>query len=139
MMDDHTPTSTASHVRASQVENAFPTPPRGVTPDASFRINGRSSPAPAKLLNMQRAQSTPPELTNNHAFRHVSHSSDLPDAASLEQSWSRAHLSKKKSQYYSDAFAYREPQNSARERVVRDSMIIAEVKLNCCVSFEHQR
>jgi hypothetical protein len=140
MMDEHTPTSTASHVRASQVENAFPTPPRGVTPDASFRINGRSSPAPAKLLNMQRARSTPPELTNDNAFRHVSYgtSSDLPDAASLEQSWSRAHLSKKRSQYYSDAFAYREPQNSARERVVRDSMIIAEVKLNCCVSIERQ-
>lgn len=43
-------------------------------------------------------------------------------------------LSKEKSQYYTEAFAYREATNTAKERVTRDSVIIAEVKLNHCVS-----
>lgn len=135
-MADEPSASSGSQVKAAPVENAFPTPPRGQTPEAQFRINGRHSPAPGKFLNMQRAQSTPPELTNDAKYHRFSRGTagDLPDSSGLEQTWSRMNLSKKRSQYYSDAFAYREPNNSARERVVRDSMIIAEVKLNCCVS-----
>lgn len=78
---------------------------------------------------MQRAQSTPPELTNNAKLAPRG----IPDTGNTEQTWSQRQLSKKRSQYYSDAFAYREPHNTAKERVVRDSMILAEVKLNCCV------
>jgi hypothetical protein len=134
-MTDTTPPSSASRVRAAQVENAFPTPPRGQTPDTSFRINGRMSPAPFKLLNTRRAQSTPPDHIDKSVLRNPSRDnpSTLPTASDLEQSWSRSQLSKKRSQYYSDAFAYREPYNSAKERVIRDSMILADVKLNCCV------
>lgn len=130
-MTDPTPPSTASRVRAAQVENAFPTPPRGQTPDLSFRINGRMSPGPSKFLNMHRAQSTPPDLVDRHPSREKP--AQLPPASELEQSWSQSQLSKKRSQYYSDAFAYREPNNTAKDRVVRDSVIIADVKLNCCV------
>lgn len=135
-MNSTTPASSTSRVRAATVEDAFPTPPRGLTPDASFRIHGRISPAPGKFLSIVRAQSTPPEMTNDAKFRHISRGTtgDLPDSSGLEQSWSKLHLSKKRSQYYSDAFAYREPHNSARERVTRDSMIVVEVKLSCCVS-----
>ena len=87
-------------------------------------------------MNLQRAQSTPPELTNDSRFRSLTRGTggDLPDTSGFEQSWSRRELSKKKSQYYSEAFAYREPSNTAKERVVKDSVILAEVKMNCCVS-----
>ena len=134
-MNERTPTSSRRDVGGPDVEHAFPTPPRGPTPEPSLRINGRLSPGPTKLLNMQRAQSTPPELTNDATFRNGFRGAniDLPAASTLEQTWSRMNLSKKRSQYYSDAFAYRESLNSARERVTRDSIIIAEVKLNCCV------
>lgn len=43
-------------------------------------------------------------------------------------------LAKQKSQFYRDAFAQREPITSARERVSRESMIIADVKTNVIVS-----
>lgn len=136
MLDHPTPPSSASRVRESQVENAFPTPPRPNDSDSSLPANGRASPGPRKFMNFQRAQSTPPDLTDSSRIRSLTRGTDgaLPDIHNLEQSWSRLHLSKKKSQYYSDVFAYREPNNSARDRVVRDSVILADVKLNCCVS-----
>ena len=138
MLDHPTPLSSASRVKASPVENAFPTPPKPAESSASTfpLINGRTSPAPGKFMNVQRAQSTPPQFTDDSRFRSLTRGTvgDLPDAQSLEQTWSRRHLSKKRSQYYSEAFAYREPSNTAKDRVVRDSVILAEVKLNCCVS-----
>lgn len=42
-------------------------------------------------------------------------------------------LAKRKSQYYQDAFAYRESNTSARERVSKDSMIMADVRTNVIV------
>lgn len=42
-------------------------------------------------------------------------------------------LAKKRSQYYSDAFANREPIASARERVTKESMVMADVKTNVIV------
>jgi len=43
-------------------------------------------------------------------------------------------LARRKSQYYRDVFALREPANSARERVSRDSMVMADVRTNVIVS-----
>ena len=87
-------------------------------------------------MNLQRAQSTPPDFTHDSHFRSLTRGAggDLPSESSDDQSWSRRELSKKKSQYYSEAFAYREPSNTAKERVMKDSVIMAEVKMNCCVS-----
>lgn len=138
-MEDNTPTSSASRVRAARVENTFPTPLRGITPEPSLRINGRSSPAPTKLLRIQRAQSTPPELTNYNPFRRTSHDNKgyLPDTSSLEQSWLLS--SKQLVEYHDSQFPDpRHPfttKDRARERFVRDSVIVVEVKLNHCVRF----
>ena len=52
-----------------------------------------------------------------------------PEATSPEQ----RQLARKRSQYYEDAFAYREPQSSARERVFRESMIMADIRTNVIV------
>jgi hypothetical protein len=136
MLDHPTPPSSASRIKTSEVENAFPTPPKREPPASSLRLNGRVSPAPGRFMSLQRAQSTPPQLTDDSRFRNATHKTDgdLPDVHNLEQSWSRLHLSKKRSQYYGDAFAYREPNNTAKDRVVRDSVILIQVKLNCCVS-----
>lgn len=43
-------------------------------------------------------------------------------------------LAKKKSQYYNDVFASREPNASARERVTKESPILADVRTNVIVS-----
>ncbi|RMZ75159.1 hypothetical protein DV737_g5427, partial [Chaetothyriales sp. CBS 132003] len=135
----HTP-STASHVKGSQVENAFPTPTRGATPEVPFRINQRSSPAAHKFMTFPRAQSTPPELTNHSRFRELARGSggDMPEEVGPEPCWSRRELSRKKSQFYTEAFAYREPSHTAKERVAKDSVILAEVKLNCCLESEQE-
>lgn len=42
-------------------------------------------------------------------------------------------LNKRKSAFYSDAFAQRESNSSARERVGRDSMVMVEVRTNVIV------
>ena len=46
-------------------------------------------------------------------------------------------LSKKKSQYYESSFASREPALNCRERVYKDSPILAEVKTNVIVLHRH--
>jgi hypothetical protein len=43
-------------------------------------------------------------------------------------------LAKKKSQYYGDLFAARESNSSARERVLKESPILADVRTNVIVS-----
>jgi hypothetical protein len=43
-------------------------------------------------------------------------------------------LARRKSQYYRDAFAQREPITSARERISRESFIVADVRTNVIVS-----
>ena len=135
-VSDSAAPSPESRIKAGHFENAFPTPPRGVTPDGSFRIKGIVSPAAARILQTQRAQSTPPELTNDTRFRSLRRGtvSDGADVSGSDQSWSRRDLSRKKSQYYSEAFAYREASGTAKDRVLKESFIIAEVKMNCCVS-----
>lgn len=43
-------------------------------------------------------------------------------------------LAKRKSQYYGDVFAHREPTTSARERIMKESMVMADVRTNVIVS-----
>ncbi|EXJ87465.1 hypothetical protein A1O3_04425 [Capronia epimyces CBS 606.96] len=134
--------SSNSRINATAVENAFPTPSTGDSSDAFYRIKGSTgmSPAPKRMINQNRAQSTPPEITHSTQFGILTKSTDghLSDVASLERSWQRLHLSKKKSQYYSDAFASREPTNTAKDRVAKDSVVLAEIKLNCCLESEKE-
>ena len=131
-----TPKSSArAPSRHGDVEALFPTPPTDVFPSPSIRVRGRSSPAPKKLLELKRAVSTPPEFTHeNRSLSSSRPTEDLPSASSLAQSWNRQQLSKKRSQYYDGAFAYREVAHTAKDRVARDALVLAEVKLNCFVS-----
>ncbi|KAH6681796.1 Tautomerase/MIF superfamily [Halenospora varia] len=46
-------------------------------------------------------------------------------------------LAKRKSQYYGDVFAAREPLSSARERISRESMIMADIRTNVIVQDEY--
>lgn len=50
----------------------------------------------------------------------------------------RRELAKRKSQYFEDVFAFRESSMSARERVHRESMVIADIRTNVIVSLKHQ-
>jgi hypothetical protein len=46
----------------------------------------------------------------------------------------RKELARRKSQYYGDVFAAREPNASARERVTKEAPILADVRTNVIVS-----
>ncbi len=98
----------------------------------------RLLPAQNTITESQRAASTPPEITNENYVRSSSKIlvRDLPTAPNLATTWGRQQLSKKRGQYYGEVFAYREPHNTAKDRVIRDSVIIAEIKLNCKVSLQ---
>lgn len=110
------------------ISDIFPTSPRAA--------NNRSLSTQKTIVESQRAASTPPEMTNENYVRTSSMilARDLPTASELATTWDHQQLSKKRSQYYSEIFAYREPHNTAKDRVIRDSVIIAEIKLNCKVS-----
>ena len=129
----------------TRTAESMPTPLHNPFSTPSRLLNGRTSPAPGKFFEYKRAASTPPEITDENRVGSVTRGAqgDLPSASTLEQSWRRQQLSKKRSQYYGEVFACREPNNTVKERVARDSMIIAEVKLNCYVSicspFLHRR
>jgi hypothetical protein len=42
-------------------------------------------------------------------------------------------LARRKSQYYGEVFAHREPQSSARERITKESMVLADIRTNVIV------
>ncbi|RDL40413.1 Tautomerase [Venustampulla echinocandica] len=46
-------------------------------------------------------------------------------------------LARRKSQYYNDVFAHREPNSSPRDRVSRESMIMTDVKTNVIIQDEY--
>ncbi|RMZ84097.1 hypothetical protein DV736_g6602, partial [Chaetothyriales sp. CBS 134916] len=97
-------------------------------------VQDQSSFVTHKFMTFQRAQSTPPEFTNHSRFQDLTCGSgrNMLEKVGRGPSWSRCQLSRKKSQFYTEAFAYREPSNTAKERVAKDSNILAEVKMNCC-------
>lgn len=107
-----------------------------ISPKSPRTANNRSSSTQKTIVESQRAASTPPEMTSENYVRTSSTilARDLPTASELANTWDHQHLSKKRSQYYGEIFAYREPHNAAKDRVIRDSVIIAEIKLNCKVS-----
>ena len=121
--------------RSGLIDVPFSTPPADAFPTPTHRIKGRKTLALNEILELQRAASTPPEITSgSRPLLSSRPAEDLPSASGLEQSWACQQLSKKRSQYYDGAFAYREACNTARNRVARDSLVMAEVKINFSVS-----
>ena len=137
MANDVTTPASRSQIQASDVENVSFTPPQASTSkDSLARRNCPVPPPSIKPPSYRRAQSTPPEHTNDVQSRGINRGTtgDASETSDWDSSWSRLQSSKKKSQYFTEAFAYREPRNTAKDRVTRDSVILAEVKLNYCVS-----
>ena len=135
---DGTP-STASRIRPAPVENAFPTPTpprRQYSRRSESQKSGRQSPAPSRLFQIGKSSPAPKEHKSIEALRsNVSRggSNGLSSASELEKSWQRKDVSKRTSQFFDQAFAIRDPYNSARDRVAKDSVIVVELRTNCCV------
>lgn len=135
-MDPSTPTPSGKRSSNRTGDNssieALLTPPRETRRELSSRVKRRSSPIPRKLSEMQRAASTPPEVTRETVISTQCHgtANELSSITNLERSLERQKLSQKRSQYYSEAFGCREPNNTMKDRVHRDSMVVADVRLN---------
>lgn len=97
-------------------------------------------PSPTDSLQMHhnRPSTSPsPIITESQRLtRDISRGTpgDIP-ISKMPKSPEQKQLAKKRGQYYCDAFAYREPVSSARERVSRDSMVVCELVTNVIVGF----
>lgn len=133
-MASHTP-QPSSKTSTARGEGSFSSLTSEPFPTPSLRLKARSCPAQANVQSLKSAASTPPEIADENRRPVASDGlvRNLPSVSSLEKSWNRQQLSKKRSQYYDEAFSCLEPSNSARYRVAKDSVVTAEVKLNCIV------
>ena len=94
-------------------------------------------PSPTNCIMVEPRQTTdcdPLKREERRVTRNVERGA-LGDAGifSPDKTSERRELAKKKSQYYDDAFAVRESNTSARERVHRESMVMVEVRTNVIV------
>ncbi len=110
--------------RKNQVASLIQLPPSPADSDIAMReASPRGSPS-ATLKEEQR-------ITRNIDRGAPGDQSIFSDSKTPEQK----ELAKKKSQYYGDVFASREPNASARERVTKESPILADVRTNVIVSW----
>lgn len=98
--------------------------------------DSRSQSTARRLLDFKRASSPLPAIKIDDHLKSssIARSPHLPSAVNLATSWDRQQLSKKRSQYYGEIFAYREPHNTAKDRVTRDAVIVADIKFSGHVS-----
>lgn len=128
--------STASRIRPVAVENAFPTPtpPRRQQSRAPGQPdNGREPPGLSKFMHLGKSSPAPKECRSVEALIPTTsreNGTGLSSTSELENSWHRRVLSKKNSLYFDQVFTAREPYNSARERLARDSVVMAELQIN---------
>lgn len=111
-------------------------PPSPANSDSRMR---HASPRESPVARMRQASlSESPSATNresNRITREINRGAPGDQAIFSEgKTPEQKELAKKKSQYYGDVFANREPMNSARERISRESYIMADVRTNVIVS-----
>ncbi|KAH7361023.1 Tautomerase/MIF superfamily [Rhexocercosporidium sp. MPI-PUGE-AT-0058] len=103
----------------------------------------RLPPSPAESDTAMRGESPggSPSATikeEHRITRHIDRGAPGDQAIFSEgKTPERKELAKRKSQYYGDVFAYRESNTSARERVTKESMIVADLRTNVIVHDEY--
>ena len=120
--------------------NDFPTP-AGQMFTVTKRDQGLVSPAqscfsfPDEEPLLHTVATSPDVIEEKSIFRHTDRGAP-GDGALLSMANGtpqQTELQKKKSQFYSDVFAYREPNLSPREKIYKETIIMAEVKTNVIV------
>ncbi len=120
--------------------NEFPRQ-AGQTLKVSKRDNGLISPAKSTFsFNDDEPESQPvsdvPDLIDEKQIsRHISRGApgDAALMSMVQRNQEGTDLARRKSQFYTEVFAYREPNLSPRERIYKSSVITAEVKTNVIV------
>ena len=108
----------------------------------SKRDNGLISPAKSTFSFADEMDPRPPsrmDIMDEGQIERLNSRAGQRDVTMVDRDRASVDLSRKKSQFYSEVFAYREPNLTARDRVHRYSVITAEVKTNVIVSaFDRQ-
>ena len=141
-----TPAQSRTQSRSgSPTGNSFPRP-AGSALKVGKRDNGLISPAQSAFSfhddedDVARSQSidssaVPNFFDRKRIDREISR--DTPGGGSTvkrnQSSRDEPDVGRRRSQFYTEVFAYREPNLSARERIYRNSVITAEVKTNVIV------
>ncbi|CAD6456246.1 d426359d-1ff6-40fa-a4b8-896aefd4fcba [Sclerotinia trifoliorum] len=114
--------------------------PRCVKSTVELPVHLPPSPADSDKMDTSRPSTSPSPIIieGQRITRDISRGTpgDITKS-SMSKSPEQKQLAKKRSQYYGDAFAYREPTGSARDRVSRDSMVLCELVTNVIMREEH--
>ena len=120
--------------------NDFPTP-AGQMFHVTKRDQGLVSPAKSSFSfpdeDEPHAISTPPDLMEDRSIAREIDRGAPGDGAIISGTNGTPHqqdLRRKKSQFYTEVFSYREPNLSPKERIYKDSIITAEVRTNVIVN-----
>lgn len=124
----------------SPTANEFPRR-AGQTLQVSKRDNGLISPAKSTFsFNDDEPESQPvsnmPDLIDEKKIsRNISRGApgDAALMSMVQRDQEGTDLARRKSSYFTEVFAYREPNLSPRERIYKHSVITAEVKTNVIV------
>ena len=103
--------------------------PNHLPPSPADSDSADNQMPPSSALTMEQRRNTKDITRGSPGDRGIS-----PYTMSPEQKM----LAKQRSQFYEDAFASHEPMSSARERVSRESMIMADVRTNVIVGILYQ-
>ena len=125
----------------SHTPNAYDFPtPAGQTFHVTKRDQGLMSPAQSSFSfpdeDEPHAVTTPQHAMEEKGItRHIDRGSpgDAAFSSTNVATPQLQELRKKKSQFYTEVFSYREPNLTPKERVYKDSMVTAEVKTNVIV------
>lgn len=122
--------------------NDFPTP-QGQIFNVTKRDQGLVSPAQSSFSfpdeEQPHAISTPRETMEEQAMtKHLDRGSpgDGAIVAATNGTPQQQELRKQKSQFYTEVFSYREPNLSPKDRIYKDSVVMAEVRTNVIVCFQ---
>lgn len=134
------PVSPKSTVRLSPTANEFPRQ-AGQTLQVSKPENGLISPAKSTFsFNDDEPKSQPvsdmPDLIDHKKIsRRISRGApgDAALMSMVHRDQEGIDLARRKSSFFTEVFAYREPNLSPREKVYKNSVIAAEVKTNVIV------
>jgi len=119
--------------------NDFPTP-QGQMFHVTKRDQGLVSPAQSSFSfpdeEQPHAISTPREkMEEKPITRNIDRGApgDGPVISAIDGTPQLQELRKKKSQFYTEVFSYREPNLSPKDRIYKDSIVTAEVRTNVIV------
>ena len=124
----------------SPLANEFPRQ-AGQTLKVAKRDNGLISPAKSTFsFNDDEPEPEPvsnlPDLIDEKQIaRHITRGApgDAALMSMVQRNQEGTDLARRKSQFYTEVFAYREPNLSPREKICKNSVITAEVKTNVIV------